>query len=82
MDRRREQFKRGVRAMLEGAGFSLIQDGETFYVCNPKTRETYTVRHGACTCRDFEHRCRSLQIRCKHVLALKIHAGRIERVAA
>jgi predicted nucleic acid-binding Zn finger protein len=81
MDRMREQFKRGVRAMFEGAEFMLIQDGATFYVNNPATHETYTVEHGQCTCRDFQYRCAANGLHCKHQVALKVHAGRIERVA-
>ena len=82
MDRMREQWKRGVRAMFEGEQFMLIQDGSTFYVNNPATKETYTVAHGECSCRDHEFRCRANRLRCKHVVALTVHAPRIERVAA
>ncbi len=82
MDRRTEQFRRGVRAVMEGGQFMFIQDGATFYVCNPETKETHTVRARECSCGDFEHRCRREQLRCKHVLALEIFASRIERIAA
>lgn len=82
MDTRKEQFRRGVRAVMEAARFLFIQDGTTFYVRSDNSGATYEVSPFACSCPDFQHRCQRAGIGCKHMIALKLPGVRVERTHA
>jgi len=78
----KEQFKRGVRAMMELERFLFIVDGRTTYVHSDNSNETYTMTHHTCTCGDWQHRGSKHGFRCKHLIARGLRSARVEVVHA
>lgn len=80
----RQEGSRAVRAWNEGSDYIWVPDkngGRAFYWLLSASGEVYEVEphSGVCSCPDYQFRCAGAGIKCKHLLALDLGLGTIER---